>query len=136
MRRPDVDHPDELRLDLDPQPGTGFGVPSGVMKVATRVAGGARPARLPEASGNRGIHIYLRIRPDYTFEQVRHAAIRFGRELERRDGVTAWWKEERGERISGLQPEQPRPDDRRRLEPTGPSGAPVSAPMTGEAWPG
>lgn len=55
----------------------------------------------PKTSGNRGIPIYVRIRPDYTFEQVRHAAIGFGRGLERRGvGVTtAWWKEERGERI-------------------------------------
>jgi DNA primase len=55
----------------------------------------------PKTSGNRGIHIYVRIEPQYTFEQVRHAAIGLGRELERRDdGVTTnWWKEERGERI-------------------------------------
>ena len=55
----------------------------------------------PKTSGNRGIHIYVRIQPDHTFEDVRHAAIGFGRELERRDGgvTTAWWKEERGERI-------------------------------------
>jgi DNA primase len=101
VRRPDVDHPDELRLDLDPQPGTGFAD-------AQRVAGAARELLeelglrgYPKTSGNRGIHIYLRIRPEYTFEDVRHAAIGFGRELERRDpGVTtAWWKEERGQRI-------------------------------------
>ena len=55
----------------------------------------------PKTSGNRGIHIYVRIEPRWSFEDVRHAAIGFGRELEKRDaGVTTkWWKEERGERI-------------------------------------
>jgi DNA ligase D-like protein (predicted polymerase) len=101
VRRPDVDHPDELRLDLDPQPGTGF-------KDAQRIAGVARElldelglCGFPKTSGNRGIHIYLRIQTRWTFEEVRHAAIGFGRELERRDkgATTNWWKEERGERI-------------------------------------
>src|ERR687897_219570 len=101
VRRADVDHPDELRIDLDPQPGTTFGD-------AVRVAGVARELLeelglrgFPKTSGNRGVHVYLRIRPEWTFEDVRHAAIGFGRELERRDGgvTTAWWKEERGERI-------------------------------------
>ncbi len=54
-----------------------------------------------KTSGNRGVHIYVRIEPRWEFGDVRHAAIAFGRELEKRDdGVTtAWWKEERGERI-------------------------------------
>ncbi len=101
VRRSDVDRPDELRIDLDPQPGTGFAD-------AVRVAGVARElleelglVGYPKTSGNRGIHVYLRIRPEWEFTDVRHAAIGFGRELERRDdGVTtAWWKEERGARI-------------------------------------
>ena len=101
VRRDDVDHPDELRIDLDPQPGTSFGD-------AVRVAGVARElleemGLIPfvKTSGNRGIHIYVRIRPEWDFAAVRHAAIAIGRELEKRDdGVTtAWWKEERGERI-------------------------------------
>ena len=101
VRRTDVDRPDELRIDLDPQPGTTFAD-------AVRVAGAAR-ALLEElglvgfakTSGNRGVHIYVRIEPRWEFVDVRHAAIGFGRELERRDeGVTtAWWKEERGSRI-------------------------------------
>ncbi|HEX6516482.1 MAG TPA: DNA polymerase domain-containing protein [Nocardioidaceae bacterium] len=101
VRRDDVDHPDELRIDLDPQPGTDF-------RDAARVAGVARElltelgmAGFPKTSGNRGVHIYVRIEPRWTFTDVRHAAIAFGRELERRThGVTtSWWKEERGERI-------------------------------------
>jgi DNA ligase D len=102
VRRRDVDHPDELRLDLDPQPGTDFAD-------AVRVAGEARAlleelgyTGFPKTSGGRGVHIYVRIEPRWTFTDVRHAAIAFGRELGRRlpDQVTTnWWKEERGERI-------------------------------------
>ena len=101
VRRDDVDRPDELRIDLDPQPGTSF-------TDAVRVAGRAR-ALLEElgmrgfakTSGNRGVHVFVRIEPRWEIVDVRQAAIAFGRELERRDpGVTtAWWKEERGERI-------------------------------------
>jgi DNA primase len=55
----------------------------------------------PKTSGNRGVHVYVRIRPEWEFTDVRHAAIGFGRELARRDDqvTTAWWKEERGARI-------------------------------------
>ncbi len=101
VRRPDVDHPDELRPDLARQPGTGFADVQGVAAVAGELLAELGLRGYPKTSGNRGVHIYVRIRPEYSFEQVRHAAIGFGRELERRDpGVTtAWWKEERGERI-------------------------------------
>ena len=101
VRRADVDRPDELRIDLDPQPGTGF-------VDAVRVAGVARElltelgmTGFVKTSGNRGVHIFVRIEPRWDFVDVRHAAIALGRELERRDdGVTtAWWKEERGERV-------------------------------------
>ena len=100
-RSGDNDHPDELRIDLDPQPGTTF-------TDAVRVAGVARElleelgiTGYPKTSGNRGVHVYVRIEPRWEFTDLRHAAIGFGRELERRDaGVTTeWWKEERGERI-------------------------------------
>ena len=100
-RSTDNDHPDELRIDLDPQPGTTF-------DDAVRVAGVARElleehgiTGYPKTSGNRGIHIYVRIEAGSDFVDVRHAAIGFGRALEKRDaGVTTkWWKEERGERI-------------------------------------
>jgi DNA ligase D-like protein (predicted polymerase) len=102
VRREDVDHPDELRIDLDPQPGTDFAD-------AVRVAGAARElldelgyVGFPKTSGGRGVHIYVRIEPRWTFTEVRHAAIAFGRELERRtpgEVTTKWWKEERGTKV-------------------------------------
>ncbi len=101
VRRSGVDRPDELRIDLDPQPGTTFAD-------AVRAAGVARElleelglVGFPKTSGSRGVHIYIRIEPRWDFVDVRHAAIGFGRELEKRDdGVTTkWWKEERGARI-------------------------------------
>ncbi len=101
-RRDDNDHPDELRIVLDPQPGTDFAD-------AVRVAGVARElldelglVGFPKTSGNRGVHVYVRIERKWDFVDVRHAAIAFGRELERRrpdEVTTSWWKEERGERI-------------------------------------
>jgi len=101
VRRRDVDHPDELRIDLDPQPGTTFADAQRVAGVANELLGELGLVGFPKTSGNRGIHIYVRIEPRWEFTDVRHAAIGFGRELARRDdGVTMdWWKEERGERI-------------------------------------
>jgi len=102
VRREDVDHPDELRLDLDPQPGTDFADAVEVAAEARRLLDHLGYVGFPKTSGGRGIHVYVRIEPRWTFTDVRHAAIAFGRELERRlpDRVTTkWWKEERGERI-------------------------------------
>ena len=101
MRRGDNDHPDELRIDLDPHGDTSFAD-------AVRVAGVARELfddlgirAFCKTSGNRGVHVYVRIEPRWTVTDVRHAAIAVGRELERRThGVTtAWWKEERGDNV-------------------------------------
>jgi DNA ligase D-like protein (predicted polymerase) len=139
VRREDVDHPDELRLDLDPQPGTDF-------EDAQRVAGEARGllgelgyAGFPKTSGGRGLHIYVRIEPRWTFTDVRHAAIAFGRELERRmpgEVTTKWWKEERGERVFIDYNQNAR--DRTIASPYSirpKPGAPVSAPLTWDEVP-
>ena len=101
VRRADVDHPDELRIDLDPQPGTNFADAVRIAGVARELFSDLGMRAFPKTSGNRGVHMYVRIEPRWTFTEVRHCAIAFGRELERRaDGVTTkWWKEERGERI-------------------------------------
>jgi len=102
-RASDVDRPDELRIDLDPQPGTGF---EEARRVALEVV---RPllddlgyVGFPKTSGGRGVHVYLRIEPRWRFVEVRRAAIAFAREVERRAPTlvtTAWWKEERGEAV-------------------------------------
>ena len=139
VRRDDVDHPDELRIDLDPQPGTDFAD-------AVRVAGEARElldelgyAGFPKTSGGRGVHIYVRIEPRWTFTDVRHAAIAFGRELERRlpgEVTTKWWKEERGERIFVDYNQNARDRTIASAYSVRPKpGAPVSAPVTWDELP-
>ncbi len=102
IRRDDVDHPDELRLDFDPQPGTGW--PEVVQAALTgkQVLDELGWVCWPKTSGSKGLHVYVRLEPRWTFTEVRHAAIAFGRELERRMPgrvTTAWWKELRGETI-------------------------------------
>lgn len=133
VRRSDVDHPDELRIDLDPQPGTTFGDSVRVAGVAAELLEGLGLKGFPKTSGNRGVHVYVRIEPRWEFTEVRHAAIAFGRELARRDEqvTTAWWKEERGTRIFVDYNQNNR--DRTiasaySLRPI--PGAPVSTPMT------
>jgi DNA ligase D len=135
VRSDDVDHPDELRIDLDPQPGRDF-------DDAVRAASEARTlldelgyAGFPKTSGGRGIHIYVRIEPRWTFTDVRHAAIAFGRELERRmpgQVTTKWWKEERGEKIFVDYNQNARDRTIASAYSVRPkAGAPVSAPL---AW--
>ncbi len=103
VRCPDVDHPDELRIDLDPQPGTGFAqartVAVGILKPLLEELG---LLGYPKTSGGRGIHVFLRIAADWDFVAVRRAGIALAREMERRAPAlvtTSWWKEERGARI-------------------------------------
>src|SRR5919205_938899 len=94
VRRADVDHPDELRIDLDPQPGTDFADAVGVAASARELLDELGYVGFPKLSGGRGIHVYVRIQPRWSFTEVRHAAIAFGRELERRrpaDVTTKWW---------------------------------------------
>jgi DNA ligase D len=103
VRRHDVDRPDELRIDLDPQPGTDYDDAvraAHELRAVLEEFGGLRG--WPKTSGGRGLHVFVPIAPRWTFTQVRRAAIAVGREMERRmpDHVTIkWWKEERGERI-------------------------------------
>ncbi len=102
VRRDDVDRPDELRLDLDPQPGTDFGDAVAAAAVVREILDELGWVGFPKTSGGRGVHIYVRIQPRWSFTEVRRSAIAFGRELERRlpDLVTTkWWKEERGEKV-------------------------------------
>ncbi len=99
VRGDDVDHPDELRIDLDPQPGTDF---HDAVDVALELRGMLDElgwVGYVKTSGGRGVHVYVRIERRWTFTDVRHAAIAIGRELERRMPgrvTTKWWKEERG----------------------------------------
>jgi DNA ligase D len=98
VRVDDVDHPDELRVDLDPTPGVAF---AHVREVALMVRDVLRELEMvgyPKTSGSRGIHINVRIKPKWGFSDVRRCALALGREVERRMpevATTAWWKEER-----------------------------------------
>lgn len=101
-RRSDVERPDELRIDLDPMPGTGWADVQEVALEVRDVFDGLGMVSFPKTSGSKGIHVYLRIRPDWTFTEVRHCALAVAREVERRRPELAtakWWKEERGERV-------------------------------------
>ncbi|WP_443075052.1 non-homologous end-joining DNA ligase [Streptomyces sp. NBC_01435] len=102
VRSADTDHPDELRIDLDPQPGTDYADAVRAAHELRSVLDDHGLRGWPKTSGGRGIHVFVPIAPEWTFTEVRRATIAAGRELERRmpDRVTtAWWKEERGERI-------------------------------------
>ena len=98
VRTGDLEHPDELRVDLDPVPGVGW---SDVCRVALEVQGFLKDSGLhswPKTSGSRGMHIYVRIEPRWAFPEVRRAAVALSRAIERRAPKIAsskWWKEER-----------------------------------------
>jgi bifunctional non-homologous end joining protein LigD len=98
VRAQDLDHPDELRVDLDPVPGVGWPQIVGVALVARDVLADFGLTGWPKTSGSRGMHIYARIEPRWTFSDVRRAAVALAREIERRapaDATSRWWKEER-----------------------------------------
>ncbi len=98
----DPGHADELRIDLDPTPGVDF---AGIRRAARelqQLLAGLGIAGYPKTTGNRGLHVYVRLQPRWDSYQVRAAAVAAARELERRrpDLITAaWWKEERGQRV-------------------------------------
>jgi DNA ligase D len=101
-RAENTDNPDQLRIDLDPQPGTDFDDAIPAALELRKVLAEAGLTAFIKTSGNRGLHVFAPIEPTREFLDVRHAVIGAARELERRmpDKVTtAWWKEERGEKI-------------------------------------
>lgn len=98
VRSDDMDHPDELRIDLDPVPGVEWPQIIDVARVARAVLEEHGLVGWPKTSGSRGVHIWARIAPRWPFAQVRRAALAFAREVERRaPGIATakWWKEER-----------------------------------------
>jgi DNA ligase D-like protein (predicted polymerase) len=98
VRADDLDHPDELRVDLDPVPGVGWSQILEVALVTKEVLDDFGLVGWPKTSGSRGFHIYSRIQRRWPFRQVRRAAVALAREVERRapDAATSkWWKEER-----------------------------------------
>ena len=97
-RRTDVEVPDEWRIDLDPMPDCGFDRVRRVAHVAHEVLDELGAVGWPKTSGGSGLHIYVRIEPEYGFSDVRRAALAFAREVERRapeDVTTTWWRKDR-----------------------------------------
>lgn len=100
-RRADVEKPDEWRIDLDPMPEAGFERVRRVAGVAKGVLDELGIIGFPKTSGGNGLHIYVRILPEWGFSEVRRAALAFAREVERRlpdDVTTTWWRKERDPR--------------------------------------
>ncbi len=98
VRADDLDHPDELRVDLDPVPGVTWDQLRQVAHVVRATLDDLGLVGWPKTSGSRGMHVSVRIRQSWTFDQVRRAALAFAREVERRAPALAtsrWWKEER-----------------------------------------
>ena len=98
VRRDDLDHPDELRVDLDPTPQASWGSVRQVALVCRELLAEHGLTAYPKTSGSRGMHVYVRIERRWTFGEVRRAALALAREVERRVPALAtskWWKEER-----------------------------------------
>jgi len=102
VRRDDVDRPDELRFDLDPQPGVPYAAVLEVAAVVREVLDAHGYVGYPKTSGSRGVHVNVRIQPRWDFVDVRRAALALSRAVERQipaRATTKWWKEERGDRV-------------------------------------
>jgi len=100
-RRADVERPDEWRIDLDPMPEAGFERVRRVAAVAKGVLDDLGIRGFPKTSGGNGLHVYVRIEPEWGFGEVRRAALAFAREVERRapdDVTTTWWRKDRDPR--------------------------------------
>ncbi|WP_165069960.1 non-homologous end-joining DNA ligase [Marisediminicola senii] len=101
-RADNTDNPDQVRIDLDPQPGQGFAEAVTAAHQLREVLAEAGLTAYVKSSGNRGVHVFAPIEPTHEFLEVRHGVIAAARELERRNPdaiTTAWWKEERGDRV-------------------------------------
>jgi DNA ligase D len=97
-RRADPEQPDEWRIDLDPMPDAPFERVRRVAHVAHEVLDELGATGFPKTSGGHGLHVYVRIKPDHGFQEVRRAALAFAREVERRapeDVTTTWWRKDR-----------------------------------------
>lgn len=97
-RRSDTERPDEWRIDLDPMPQCPFGTVQRVAHLAHEVLDELGAVGWPKTSGGRGLHVYVRIKPEWGFTDVRRAALAFAREVERRapdDVTTTWWRRDR-----------------------------------------
>src|SRR6476620_5594788 len=97
-RRADTESPDEWRIDLDPMPDCDFARVRRVAGVVHEILDEIGAVGWPKTSGGRGLHVYVRVRPDHGFADVRRAALAFAREVERRapdDVTTAWWRRDR-----------------------------------------
>jgi len=102
VRAEDLEHPDELRVDLDPMPGVDWKQIVDVAYVAREVLGDVGLVGWPKTSGSRGLHILVRIAPRWSYRDVRLAAETLAREVENRApglATARWWKEERGESV-------------------------------------
>jgi len=133
VRADDLDHPDELRVDLDPVPGVTWAQIREVARVVHATLNDFALVGWPKTSGSRGMHVYVRIERAWTFDEVRRAALALAREVERRApglATSRWWKEERegvfldynqnakDRTVAGAYSVRPKPDAR------------VSAPLT------
>ncbi|MGB8379963.1 MAG: DNA primase small subunit domain-containing protein, partial [Dermatophilaceae bacterium] len=102
VRRADVDRPDEWRIDLDPMPDAGFDRVRRLAHVVHEILGELGITGYPKTSGGSGLHIYVRIEPQWEFGQVRRAALAFAREVCRRapdDATVTWWRKDRDPRL-------------------------------------
>jgi DNA ligase D len=100
-RRADTESPDEWRIDLDPMPEATYASVRRAAAVTEEILAGLGATGYPKTSGGRGLHVYVRIRPDHGFGEVRRAALAFAREVERRipeEVTTAWWRRDRDPR--------------------------------------
>lgn len=101
-RRDDPEHPDELRIDLDPMPGATFEMVRECAREVHAVLDELALTSWPKTTGSKGLHVYVRVHPGWTFLDLRHAALAVAREVaDRRPDIATsnWWKEERGERV-------------------------------------